>query len=116
MKSTDAITTLSALAHPQRLAVFRLLVRTGAGGLAAGDIAQRLDTAPSTLSTNLALLQSAGLVRGARHGRSIRYTADMNAAATLIAYLLEDCCGGRPDLCRPVLATLVTASPEVHDA
>ena len=36
----EAVEALSALAHGHRLAVFRLLVRAGADGLRAGEIAR----------------------------------------------------------------------------
>ena len=44
----------AALAHELRLEVFRLLVATLPDGMAAGQIAQRLDVPASTLSTHLA--------------------------------------------------------------
>jgi hypothetical protein len=33
----------------------------------------------------------------------------MGAVTGLIAFLMEDCCGGRPDLCRPAIAELTCA-------
>jgi len=97
------LSALSALAQDTRLDVFRLLVKAGPEGLAAGEIATTLDIRPNTLSNNLNILSAAGLVRSAREGRSIRYFARMETMRALLAFLLEDCCGGRSELCQPVL-------------
>ena len=103
MEKKDAISSLAALAHEQRIEVFRLLVRAGAEGLIAGDVAQALAIRANTLSNNLSILSSAGLIRSLREGRSIRYFADMEGMRVLLSYLMEDCCGGRRELCQPVL-------------
>lgn len=100
------IEALSALAQETRLDVFRLLVSTGPPGLCAGEIAVRLDVRQNTLSTHLALLARAGLVRGVREGRSIRYIANFEGMRRLLGFLMEDCCGGRPETCRPLLEEL----------
>ena len=97
--SGPAVVALSALAHPGRLEVFRRLVRTGPAGLAAGEIARVTGSLPNTLSSNLAVLAGAGLVRSRREGRSIIYAADFAAMRGLLAYLMEDCCDGRPEIC-----------------
>ncbi|PHQ71338.1 MAG: transcriptional regulator, partial [Paracoccus sp.] len=68
-----------------------------------GEIATTLDIRPNILSNNLNILSAAGLVRSAREGRSIRYFARMETMRALLAFLLEDCCGGRSELCQPVL-------------
>ncbi|MCU0733381.1 MAG: metalloregulator ArsR/SmtB family transcription factor [Hyphomonas sp.] len=104
MESKAAIDRLSALAQPARLDVFRLLVRAGPDGIAAGEIAAELGQAPNTLSAQLNVLSAAGLILGTREGRSIRYTAQPEALSELIVYLMEDCCGGRPEICAPVEA------------
>jgi len=111
MESKDAITALSALAHDTRLTIFRLLVQAGATGMSAGHIARQLGIAASTLSNNLAILERAGLLQAAREGRSIRYFAQMPAMARLLAYILEDCCGGAPEICAPVLSALTCCAP-----
>ncbi|MBO9455763.1 helix-turn-helix transcriptional regulator [Paracoccus sp. R12_1] len=103
MDNIQTLTALSALAQDTRLDVFRLLVKAGPEGLAAGEIATTLDIRPNTLSNNLNILSAAGLVRSAREGRSIRYFARMETMRALLAFLLEDCCGGRSELCQPVL-------------
>jgi hypothetical protein len=49
------------------------------------------------------VLDHAGLVRAERDGRIVRYVADMTGFRDLLAYLMEDCCNGSPELCRPVI-------------
>lgn len=102
MELAHAIAPLSALAHSGRLAIFRLLVRAGPDGLAAGEIARRLGVLPNTLSANLNVLSHAGLIRSRRDGRSIIYTADFDAMRELLGFLMEDCCGGAPEICAPL--------------
>jgi len=106
MDKSNALAALAALAQPTRLDVFRLLIRSGPEGLAAGEIAARLEVRPNTLSANLATLQQAGLIGGTREGRSIRYRADLEGMRGLLAFLMEDCCGGRAADCAPILDTL----------
>ena len=74
MSMTDdrALATLVALAHGTRLGVLRLLLRQGPDGLPAGEIARATSVPPSTLSSHLAQLEGAGLLRSCRlghHGR-----------------------------------------------
>ncbi|EYD72384.1 ArsR/SmtB family transcription factor [Limimaricola hongkongensis] len=101
MEQTDAITALAALAQPSRLDAFRLLVKAGPSGLAAGEIAEALGARQNTMSANLSVLHGAGLVDSRREGRSIRYFARMECVGALVDFLVEDCCGGQPELCRP---------------
>lgn len=104
MEINIALASLAALAHEGRLSAFRLLVQAGSDGLAAGEIARRLDILPNTLSASLNVLSHAGLIRSRRAGRSIIYTADYEAMRELLAFLLEDCCGGSPEICAPLVA------------
>lgn len=110
MEITHAVTAFEALGQPSRLQVFRLLAQSG--GCAAGDIARQLDMKPNTLSGHLAILQNAGLLTSSRDGRSIRYSVDAAGLRGLLAWLLQDCCGGSPDLCAPVLDRLACACKE----
>jgi DNA-binding transcriptional ArsR family regulator len=103
MEMMNALAAFQALGQPSRLAVFRLLVQSGPAGLPAGEIARQLDLRANTLSSQLAILQAAGLIRPSRDGRSIIYSADMAALRGLLTWLLQDCCGGAPELCAPVL-------------
>jgi DNA-binding transcriptional ArsR family regulator len=102
METTSAVTALSALAHEGRLDVFRLLVRAGAEGMAAGEIARATGVLPNTLSSNLNILSGAGLVRSRREGRSIIYAAAYERMRELLAFLMEDCCAGKPEICAPL--------------
>ena len=103
MEQTSALLALSALAHPTRLEVFRLLVSAEPRGLAAGDISAKLDVLQNTMSTNLAILARAELISSTREGRSIRYRAELDTMRALITYLTRDCCGGRPEVCGPLV-------------
>lgn len=102
METTSAVTALSALAHEGRLAIFRLLVRAGDEGMAAGDIARATGVLPNTLSTNLGILSVAGLVTSRRDGRSIIYSAAYERMRDLLAFLVEDCCAGNATICGPL--------------
>lgn len=102
MTLPEAVEALSALAHNHRLAVFRLLVRAGAEGLPAGEIAREVGVLPNTLSTHLAILGHAGLVRSRRDGRSVIYSADYDGMRDLLGFLATDCCAGRPEICAPL--------------
>jgi ArsR family transcriptional regulator len=110
METPAAVTALSALAHPGRLDVFRLLVKAGPKGLPAGEIAKLTDTLPNTLSTTLNILVGAGLAAAQRNGRSIIYTAGYDRMSALLAFLMEDCCGGSPEICGPLVAIAEQAS------
>lgn len=99
MQLPTAVEALSALAHSSRLAVFRLLVRAGAQGVAAGEIAREVGALPNTLSTHLAILGNAGLIHSRREGRSILYSADYDRMRDLLGFLVDDCCAGRPEIC-----------------
>lgn len=102
MKSTIAIRRLSALAQDARLSVFRLLVKAGHEGMAAGDIAKALDVPANTLSAQLNILSIAELISSRRDGRSIIYSAAFENMAELMVYLVEDCCQGHEDVCQPL--------------
>ncbi|MBK8086218.1 MAG: winged helix-turn-helix transcriptional regulator [Devosia sp.] len=104
MESSSATEIFAALAQPTRLAAFRLIMRHEPGGLPAGDIARRLDVPQNTLSTHLAILARAGLVSAERQSRSIVYRAEISRVREIASYLVNDCCGGRPELCAPLIA------------
>ena len=109
MDKHQSIEALAALAHETRLDVFRLLVQRGASGMAAGEIGERLGVKQNTMSANLAVLARAGLIRSERDGRSITYFAEFDGMRGLLAFLMEDCCGGNPELCQPVLDEIACA-------
>ncbi|MGF1592357.1 MAG: ArsR/SmtB family transcription factor [Kiloniellaceae bacterium] len=95
MEKENALAGLAALAQETRLDIFRLLVEYGPAGLPAGDVGARLDLPPATLSFHLKELRRAGLISCRRAGRSLIYAADFAAMGALVAYLTENCCGGR---------------------
>src|SRR5690554_3747308 len=103
MKSQAALAALAALGQETRLQIFRLLVQVGDAGMAAGEIGARLNAVQNTISTHLKIMAHTRLVRTEREGRVIRYFADMSGFRDLLAFLMEDCCNGSPELCQPVI-------------
>ena len=99
MNETQAASSLAALAHPQRLRIFRLLVKQGPGGLPAGEIAETVAATPTAASFHLKELDHAGLIYATRHGRFIRYALNVEGMRRLLTFLTDDCCKGRPELC-----------------
>jgi ArsR family transcriptional regulator len=115
MDISTTVKALSALAQESRLNAFRLLVRSGSEGLAAGEIARQLSIPHNTLSSHLSILSNAGLIESHRESRSIIYHINFNGTRELLSFLMEDCCQGQPDLCLPVLDSLLPdycASPD----
>ena len=106
MENEEAVLALAALAQPTRLEAFRTLVRHEPDGLAAGDLARLLEVPQNTLSAHLAILTRARLVSSERHSRSIVYRANLGEFRDVAVFLLRDCCGGRPEVCNPVVETL----------
>ena len=111
MELSLATRRLHALAQDSRLAVFRLLVRAGGDGVPAGEIARELGVAPNTLSAHLSVLANAGLVASRREGRSIIYAADYAGMGELLAFLVEDCCQGRAEVCASRSARAIARAP-----
>lgn len=103
MEMKSVVASLSALAHEGRLSTFRLLVQAGPDGLAAGEVARRLGVLPNTLSASLNVLSHAGLISARREGRSVIYTANYDGMRDVLAYLVDDCCGGAPEICAPLV-------------
>jgi len=99
MHETQAVASLAALAHPQRLHIFRLLVAEGPNGLPASEIASAVKATATAASFHLKELDRAGLIRGTRDGRFVRYAVNVEGMRQLLAYLVDDCCDGRPELC-----------------
>ncbi|MGC1577963.1 MAG: metalloregulator ArsR/SmtB family transcription factor [Beijerinckiaceae bacterium] len=99
LSEPHAISALAALAQPTRLAIFRLLVKHEPIGVTAGVIAETIGAAHNTLSSHLAILVRAGLLRSSRDGRTIVYRSDVEGMQSLISFLIDDCCNGHPELC-----------------
>jgi DNA-binding transcriptional ArsR family regulator len=104
ISAPHALAALAALGQPTRLAIFRLLMRREPDGLAAGAIAEAVGCAHNTLSSHLSILARSGLLRGAREGRSIVYRADVEGMRALLAFLMNDCCDGHPEICNLAVA------------
>jgi arsenate reductase len=104
---------LSTLGHPQRLAVFRLLMRRYPDRVPATELANTLGLKPNTLSTYVSALMQAGLISQERVGTSLRYTVDIMAAQATIGFLLHDCCRGRPEICSPFSNNASHGIPEM---
>ncbi|OYX14845.1 MAG: transcriptional regulator [Rhizobiales bacterium 32-66-8] len=111
MDIDDALSAFAALSQSTRLDVFRLLVTHEPEGLAAGEIARRLDVPHNTLSTHLGILSRAGLVAAERQSRQIIYRAQLAAVRDLASFIVKDCCGGNPEVCAPLLADLQPCCP-----
>jgi ArsR family transcriptional regulator, arsenate/arsenite/antimonite-responsive transcriptional repressor len=101
-----AFARLAALSHPTRLAAFRLLVEHEPEGLTTGQLVAASGLTQSTFSTHLAVLGKAGLVTAVKQGRQQIQHADVAALRALMLFLVKDCCGGRSDLCEPLVAEL----------
>ena len=107
MDIITATRALTALGQESRLRTFRLLIKRGPKGMPAGDVARKLGIPHNTLSAHLSILSNAGLVTSHRAGRSIIYTVDFDGMRGLLAFLMEDCCRGKPELCSPILDRLL---------
>jgi DNA-binding transcriptional ArsR family regulator len=96
MKNTDAVLALVALGQETRLNIFRLIVKRGDIGLTPSQLVEKLGVPNATLSFHLKELLSAGLLRVERQSRHLIYRPNASLVEALSAFLLEDCCGGKP--------------------
>ena len=115
MDNLNAIGALAALAQPTRLDTFRRLVAAGQEGIAAGELARQVGVPQNTMSAHLSTLANSGLIWGERQSRSIVYRADLDRFRALTRYLLQDCCGGRPEICEPLIAELTPCCPPTRE-
>jgi len=106
MDEIEVVAALAALAQSTRLETFRLLVAREPEGVPAGELARLLEVPQNTMSAHLAVLSRAKLIVGERQSRSIIYRANLERFRKVTLYLLKDCCGGRADLCAPLIADL----------
>ncbi len=106
MVEEQALAAFAALSQEHRLRILRLLVQAGPEGMPAGLLGERLGAGSSKMSFHLSHLEKAGLVRSQRMGRQIIYAVEITTVSALIGFLLEDCCGGRPEFCAPAFADL----------
>ncbi len=105
----QAVNALSGLAQESRLKVFRLLVRAGRDGMAAGDIAKALGVPKNTMSSHLGILSRAGLVHAQKKGRSMIYTVNLEGTRSLLSFLVEDCCQGDASVCGPMIESTLAS-------
>jgi ArsR family transcriptional regulator len=117
MDDTEVIAALAALAQSTRLETFRRLVGREPEGVPAGELARLVEVPQNTMSAHLAILARAKLITGERHSRSIIYRANLDRFRQIALFLLKDCCGGRAELCAPLIADLTPccAPAEVAD-
>jgi len=99
MNIDTTVTALSALANEHRLQLFRLLMARGPSGMAAGAIAEAVGISPSSLTFHAGTLERAGLLRSWRVHRNVFYAVDIEGMRRVLAFLTEECCDGRPELC-----------------
>jgi ArsR family transcriptional regulator len=111
MDNIEIIDALSALAQTTRLEAFRLLVNHEPDGVSAGELSRLIAIPQNTMSTHLAILARAGLVHSERQSRMIIYRANLERFREVTLFLLKDCCGGRPDICAPLIADLTPSCP-----
>ncbi|MEM8644103.1 MAG: metalloregulator ArsR/SmtB family transcription factor [Pseudomonadota bacterium] len=105
MDINEAVDALGGLAQESRLKVFRLLIRAGTEGIAAGEIAKAVGIPKNTLSSHLGILTRAKLIQARKEGRSIIYAVDFEGTRSLLSFLVEDCCQGDPSVCGPLIET-----------
>lgn len=98
-----ALGALGALSHESRLAAFRQLVQAGPDGMSVGELREKLELPPATLTAHLNVLRGAALVHDQREGRVIRVRANYLQMNALLAYLTENCCAG-VETCPPAAA------------
>ncbi|WNJ98643.1 transcriptional regulator [Thalassospiraceae bacterium LMO-JJ14] len=103
MKNDNAIAALSALAHADRLAAFRLVLRSGKDGLPSGRIAEALGIQPTRMSFHLSTLEKSGVLYSERDGRHIRYAVNFPVMRGLLGFLTEECCAGHPEICADLM-------------
>lgn len=101
MEELQVVQALAALAQPQRLRIYRLMVVAGSTGLTPGAITEALEIPAATLSFHLKELSHAGLISQERQGRYLIYRAAFAQMSALLAYLTENCCQGRS--CTPAV-------------
>ena len=106
-----AVQALAALAQDTRMTAFRRLVAAYPDSIGAGDIARGCKVPQNTMSTHLAILTRAGLLRVERDGRQLNYQADIDGFCAVVTYLAKDCCDGRGDLCASLVADLASDRP-----
>jgi len=92
MDIQQALILFDTLSQETRLRAFRLLVKAGPDGMAAGMLSEQLGIPHNTLSFHLHHLANAGIVTSRKAGRSVIYAADFPMVRDLIGFMAKDCC------------------------
>ncbi|GEP12788.1 ArsR/SmtB family transcription factor [Methylobacterium gnaphalii] len=116
MDERQAVAAFAALGQENRFRVVRALVTAGPDGLAAGALATEVGVSATNLTFHLKELSHAGLIQSRREGKSIIYSAAYEGLSNLIAFLMRDCCQGRPEVCDPAVAALSACDCPTGDA
>lgn len=104
METKAALKALAALAQDTRLSIFRYLVERGPEGAFAGAIGEDLGIPAATMSFHLKEMTHAELLESAQEGRFVRYTANLAVVQDVVGYLTDNCCGGDPSKCAPIVS------------
>ena len=97
MEEKNVVKALAALAHANRLQVFRRLVVAGHAGSTPGQLGESLGLPNATLSFHLKELMNAALITQERSGRSLIYRVDFGQMDGVLVYLTRNCCQGAED-------------------
>ena len=97
MEEKNVVKALAALAHANRLQVFRRLVVAGHAGSTPGQLGESLGLPNATLSFHLKELTNAGLITQERSGRHLIYRVAFDQINDVLAYLTQNCCQGAQD-------------------
>ncbi len=102
MEINNAIKKFSALSQETRLKAFKILVEHGSKGIAAGELARKLDVPANTLSFHLTHLSNADLISSVKHSRQVIYKANLEQVEQLIMFLVDDCCAADSKTCNTI--------------
>jgi ArsR family transcriptional regulator, arsenate/arsenite/antimonite-responsive transcriptional repressor len=82
----------AAMGTESRLRIMQLLLSAHPDGVVVGEIQEELKISPSNLSHHLDKLKNEELVRVAREGTYLRYSANTATLQELLAFLYAECC------------------------
>lgn len=82
----------AAMGTESRLRIMQLLLWAHPEGLVVGEIQEELGISGSNLSHHLDKLKNEELVRVAREGTYLRYTANTEALQEILTFLYAECC------------------------
>lgn len=82
----------AAMGSATRLRIMQLLLSAHPEGMVVGELQAELRLSGPNLSHHLEKLKNEGLVRVAREGTFLRYSADAGALRELLSFLYAECC------------------------